>query len=196
MNLWKTILVSALVFGAGGFLFWGAFALEEGEKGKKIVAAQAEDGSFVVEVSEKPRAVVMVQCNEEEFQEAFARFQRHLRIDEVPLAVPAGPKWFALPEKLPEEVEPAKRVLVEWLKRHAPRRFVLLAHADCLLYDVVAAWQGKKDEVKRRQEKDMLEAERFLRAWFRETPVERYYCDTESSDEPGKVRMRFRRLEG
>jgi len=80
-----------------------------------------------------------------------------------------------------EELQPAKRAAIEYLKRHAPRRVILVAHSECLLYDTIAAWQDDLDAVKRRQHEHLVAARDAIRKWFPTTEVELYYADKDGN---------------
>ena len=59
---------------------------------------------------------------------------------------------------------------------------VLTAHSQCLIYDVIAAWQNKPDEVMMRQTEDLRKAREIIRSWFPETRVEIYYAEKQGDN--------------
>jgi len=81
-----------------------------------------------------------------------------------------------LPDGSPESLQAPKRALVRLLKQHSPRRVVLVAHSECLYYDVIAAWKDDLDGVKARQESDLREARALIESWFPDARVETYYA--------------------
>lgn len=179
---WKSIVLLSIAFVlVAGFLLWGVWQLEEAKKGVHTrVVEETDDGLLVVELKEKEKYDLTVQCDEENFQEAFRQFAKHVQADATvpPLTIPGGPLVIALADhELPENMQPVKRAAIEYLKRHAPKRVILLAHSECLLYDTIAAWQNNLDAVKQRQHADLIRARNVLKSWFPKTEVEIYYAD-------------------
>lgn len=183
------ILVGVGVLALAAALFIGAWVIEGGTILSKP-NAKASDGEYVVDLPPKVGIDLVVQCNEEYFQQAYQRFrEEHLGIQADPIAVPGGVKALAAVQgELPKEIEPVKRAVVEALKRHAPRRVVLTAHSECLLYDVIAAWQNQGDQVRVRQLDDLQTARNLIREWFPNTKVDIYYAQREGD------RLRFRQI--
>ena len=182
----KTLRIGAIVLlvcAVSGGLIYGAWWLEEYSKQIRTVVVEQPDGHiFAVEMDEKEGGTVFIQCDEEEFEEAFAKFRRFLNVDDAPLSIPGGPMGVAhIPAEVPSDLEPAKRALVEVLKRHSPKRVVLLAHSDCLLYDTVAAWNNQLDAVKERQSEDLKRAVRTLKQWLPKSEVQVYYARRENN---------------
>jgi hypothetical protein len=179
---WQRILMmSVLLALVAAGLIWVAWELEEGKKPVRTrVVEESADGNFVVEIREQESYDLIVHCDEEKFQEAFEKFTDHAQVESKypPLRVPGGPMVIALADlELPEELQPARRTAVEYLRRHAPRRVVLVAHSECLLYDSIAAWQDDLDGVKRRQHEHLVDARHAILRWFPDTEVELYYAD-------------------
>lgn len=173
------ILGTLVVVVISALLLYAAWALEEAKKSVRTVVIKNPSGNdlFVVELQEKQEGDILIQCNEERFQDAFGHFRKFLGVDTEPVAVPGGAMLLALPPtEVPEDLQPAKRVLVEVLKRHSPRRVILIAHSECLLYDVLAAWQDRLDEVKGRQETDLRRATDTIKTWFPNTEVDVFYA--------------------
>ncbi|MDO8676149.1 MAG: hypothetical protein Q7K16_00605 [Candidatus Azambacteria bacterium] len=184
----RWIFVGIGVLAVVGGLILGAWVLEGGiiisKPGAKVFG-----GEFVAELPPRVGIDLVLQCNEEFFQEAYQRFRKeHLGIETDPIAVPGGVKALvAIQGDLPKEFEPVKRAIVEALKRHSPRHVVLTAHSQCLLYDVIAAWQNKGDEVMARQLDDLHTARTIIRSWFPNAQVDIYYAQQEGGD-----RLRFK----
>ncbi len=175
------LVVSAvvLVVVASAALLYAAWALEESRKSVRTVVVQspAGDDTFVVELQEREGEDLIIQCSEERFRDAVRHFARFLGIESDPLDGPGGAMLLArLPDGSPESLEAPKRALVEVLKRHSPRRVVLVAHSECLIYDVVGAWKDDLEGVKARQESDLREARDLIKSWYPKARVETYYA--------------------
>lgn len=170
-----------LVFGVLAAMIYTAFFLEDAKKG--VTTRSVEEGAdprFAVEFHEREGDTVFVQCSEEHFGDAFAKFRDHLDVDGPPVSIPGGPLVIALAEtEIPENLKPAQRAAIEILKRHSPSRIILVAHTECLLYDTIAAWNDHLDEVTKRQIEDLDRATRVLREWFPKATVEAYYASKE-----------------
>ncbi len=168
-----------LVAASSAALLYAAWALEESRKAVRTIVVKNPEGedAFVVELKEREGEDLIVHCTEDHFQDAFGHFARFLGIDSPPIDAPGGVMLLGrVPEDVPEALRPAKRTLVEVLKRHSPRRVVLVAHSECLLYDAIAAWQDDLDAVKGRQELDLIQARKVIRSWFPKAQVEVYYA--------------------
>ncbi|GEM_PF-4887537 len=184
----RRVLIGIMVLAAVTLLIGGAWVLEGGKiPGLK---QSGKSGEFVAELPPRVGIDLVLQCDEEFFQAAYQRFRReHLGIETDPIAVPGGVKVLtALEGELPKQLEPFKRAVVEALKRQSPRRVVLTAHSQCLIYDVIAAWQNKPDEVTARQTDDLRKARDIIRSWFPDTKVEIYYAEKQGDS------LRFRPL--
>lgn len=142
---------------------------------------------FAVQLKEKERANILVCCTEEEYEEAFEKFGNHLRAEGRPvdesLKVPGGAMVLAMADvDLAQELKPAKRALVEVLKRHSPRHIVLVSHSECLLYDTVAAWKDRLNEVTAKQRADLETARRVIGEWLPAAKVELYYAERSGNE--------------
>jgi hypothetical protein len=180
-NWSRLALFTLLIAGVTAGAIWIAWELEERKKPVRTrVVGETEQGEFVVELEEQESFDLIVHCDEERFEEAFEEFTEHVDVESPypPLRVPGGPMVIAMADlELPEDLQPAKRAAVEYLRRHAPRRVILVAHGECLLYDTIAAWQDDLDAVKRRQHEHLVAARDVIRNWFPATEVELYYAD-------------------
>jgi hypothetical protein len=177
----KLALVTLLLGAVTGAAIWIAWELEEGKKPVRTeVVGETDEGHFVVEMKEQESFDLIVHCDEEKFQEAFEEFTDHVDVESPypPLRVPGGPMVIALADlELPEKLQPAKRAAVEYVKRHAPRRVILVAHSECLLYDTIAAWQDDLDAVKTRQHEHLIASRNVIKQWFPDAEVELFYAD-------------------
>lgn len=170
-----------LVGGALAALIYMALLLEDTKKG--VTTKSVEEGAdprFAVEFHEREGDAAFVQCSEDHFGDAFAKFRNHLDVDGPPVSIPGGPMVIALAEgELPDNLKPAQRAAIEILKRHSPSRIVLVGHTECLLYDTIAAWHDNLDEVTKRQVEDLDRAARVLHEWFPKAKIEVYYASKE-----------------
>ena len=183
---WRTlVLLTVLISLITAGVIWLAWELEESKKPVRTrVVGETEAGEFVVEMKEQESFDLIVHCDEARFEDAFEEFAEHTQIESPypPLRVPGGPMVIALADlELPEDLQPAKRAAIEYLKRHAPRRVVLVAHSECLLYDTIAAWQDDLDAVKRRQHEHLVAARDAIQKWFPTTEVELFYADKDGN---------------
>lgn len=178
----KLTFVSILVTLGLAALFWGVYELEEHRKAVRThVVGEGEDGTFRVEVADQKQFDLIVFCNEEKFQEAFRAFAESRKLEGTypPLILPGGPLAIAFADQeLPEELQAPKRVAIEYLKRHAPRKVILVAHSNCLLYDSIGAWYDAPiDDVRHAQHEHLIRAKHMIQEWLPETEVEIYYAD-------------------
>jgi len=174
----KTLLIVLGGLALLGAMIYGAWALEESSKTiKTVVIEQPGNHLFVVQMDEGEGETVLIECNEDRFEEAFGHFAKFLGVKSTPLNVIGGPMIVAhLPAEAPEKLKPVKRVAVEFLKRHSPRRIILLAHSECLAYDTIAAWENRLDEVQNRQLADVRRSVAVLRSWFPKSEIQVYYA--------------------
>ncbi len=186
----RFVLAATVALAVAAAVIWGAWALDESGPGQHTrVVGDGDDETFVVRIEDEPGETFVVQCNEERYLKAHSLFRDHIDVDTVPLAVPGGSMAIAkLPADLPESLAPARRTLVEFLERHCPKKLVLVAHEDCLLYDAIAAWQDRSDEVRGRQEEDLRAAVRVIHSWLPKTEVECWYAGRKGEE------LEFRRF--
>ncbi|TSC82723.1 MAG: hypothetical protein G01um101420_81 [Parcubacteria group bacterium Gr01-1014_20] len=180
----KTVVIAVLALALVGAILWGSWAYEESKKPVQTVVLKSQTNDlFVVTVKHKEGDDILIQCNEDDFKEAFEKFRNFLGVKVEPIEVPGGAMFFAIPPtEVPEKFEPAKRAVIEVLKRHSPRRVILIAHGDCLLYDVVGAWNNQPDEVESRQKADLARAREVIRTWFPKTQAIEIYYATKRGD--------------
>lgn len=175
----KTAIIVVLALALVGAILWGSWAYEESKKPVKTVVLKGDTSDFfVVTVKHKEGNDVLIQCDEDDFREAFEKLRNFLGVEVEPIEVPGGAMFFALPPtEVPEKFEPAKRAVIEFLKRHSPRRVILIAHSECLLYDVIGAWANQAPKVENRQKADLARAREAIRTWFPKTKsIEIYYA--------------------
>ena len=188
----KLTLFTVLFIAVTTLVIWVAWQAEEARLPVQTrIVGETDDGNFVVEMREKESYDLIVHCNEEKFQKAFEAFSANTKVVSPypPLRVPGGPMVIALADvELSETLQPAKRTAIEFLKRHAPRRVILVAHSECLLYDSIAAWQDHLDEVKRKQHEHLIMARDAITRWLPNTEVEIYYADKDGD------RLTFHRM--
>ncbi len=181
--------VALLIAGCAVALLFAAYALDEYRAGIHTVVVENSEGDdlFTVRLQDRQKEDLLIQCDEDDFQEAFARFSDFLPMKEVtPITVPGGPKFLRLlPGELSGNLEPAQRAFVEVLKRHSPGRIVLLGHSECLLYDVIAAWKDDLARVRQDQDHDLALATANLHAWFPSAEIVAYYAQRDGD------RLRF-----
>src|SRR3989344_7554565 len=98
----KTLLIALGSLALIGAMIYGAWVLEESSKAvKTVVVEQPGNHLFVVQVDEGEGETVLVQCNEDRFEETFSRFAKFLGVESTPLNVIGGPMIVA---HLPSEV--------------------------------------------------------------------------------------------
>jgi hypothetical protein len=157
-------------------ILYGASRLDEKGRPTDVAKSSGEKDLFVVEVKEEQRPTVVIECDEGVQADANARFREFLGVTGPPLSIPGGPMLLArLPEELSEEHGPLARSAIEVLKRYSPDRVVLVAHSDCLLYDVAGAYMDLKEFVPVAQETDLAKAAKHVRSWLPRARIEAYY---------------------
>lgn len=124
---------------------------------------------------------VLIGCSEDHLTTPNKEFAKWKGLQGTPLALPGGPLALAHLEDLQvsEQFKPAQRAAVELLKRHSPKRIVVVAHSMCLYYDTMAAWSNSLSQVRERQVTDMHRALHLLREWFPQAEVSGYMADEE-----------------
>lgn len=184
----KPLVVGLLLVGCALSLLFAAYALDEYRAGIHTVVVENPEGDlFTVRLPDQPKEDLLIQCEEGEFQEAFARFSEFLGMKEVSrISLPGGAKFLRLlPGELSGPLEPAQRAFVEVLRRHSPGRIVLVGHSECLLYDAIAAWRGELARVRGDQDRDAALALEKLHAWFPGVELTAYYAERDGD------RLRF-----
>lgn len=186
MNLRWLGLGLALILAIVGVI-WLASAFESGTLGKP--KAPPVEG-LVVELKPQDRDDYVVVCNEAAFREAFERFGKYVKVTTDALTAPGGPAVIALGDvEVPMELQRPKRVVIEVLKRHSPKRVVLMAHEECLIDDSIGAWYDDPGGVRRRQYVQLARARQAIHQWLPTTIVEIYY-----GEKYGTNKMRFFRV--
>jgi hypothetical protein len=184
----KPLVVGLLLAACAVSLLFAAYALDEYRAGIHTVVVETPEGDlFTVRLPERPKEDLLIQCEEDELQDAFGRFTDFLGMAGVErVRLPGGAKFLRLlPGELTGPLEPAQRAFVEVLKRHSPGRIVVLGHSECLLYDAIAAWRGDVARVRGDQDRDAALALEKLHAWFPDAEVAAYYAERDGD------RLRF-----
>lgn len=172
------IITILLAIGATVGLLMLAWQADLSKKPVKttVVTENNDDGSLTVEIKSQQHGEHIVCCNEKHFTEAFEQLKDFVDVKDNTLRAPGGAMLLALADRdLNEELQAPKRVLIEVLKRHSPKRVVLVAHEECLIYDSIGAWRDRPEEVKALQIQHLLQAKELLNEWFPKTEVELYY---------------------
>jgi hypothetical protein len=170
-----TASVLGLVLIAG---LWGIWAFES-----RSAAKETDDGEFSFQLKEKQgTGDVLIICPEEILSEPGEAFAKWLKLDGLPLKAPGGVLLTARLNDLTldESLKPMQRALVEVLKRHSPRRVVLVAHTYCVYYDTIAAWNDDLANVRKRQIADMRASMEVLRSWFPRAEISAYLAEEDA----------------
>lgn len=177
------IVVAALFTG----LIWWASAYESGRLGRPKSKA---DQGLIVKLKPEERPEYVLVCNETKFRDAFERFGTYVKVSLDPLMAPGGPAVLTLGDiEVPPELQRHQRVTVEFLKRHSPKRVVLMAHEECLIDDSIGAWLNDPGRVRLRQIAQLGKARSVIQVWLPTTAVELYY-----GENYGQHEMRFFRI--
>jgi hypothetical protein len=195
----RRIVVAVLVVAVLAGIAFGLYSVWRWEDRSTLPPTPAApppgEDLFVTELPAKPVRIAWIQCNEDEYEESFETFRRELGVKDDPYEILGGPILITLtPElgDLPDLLERGKQVTIEYLRKKAPDRFVLLAHEGCEISDYIGAWKGlPEDEVRERQVGDLRRAYDVLREWFPGVPVELYYVDREEGMPGEPVTLRF-----
>jgi hypothetical protein len=166
-----------------GLVLWLAWTLDPRTLDKKTDSKSQEEFSYKLQPGPTTINVdVLLSCNEEEVRKPTTKFAEWLKLKGLPLYLPGGPLALARLDgvRLAEEFKPAQRGVIEILKRHNPRRVVLITHTMCIYYDTVAAWQDSLPQVLERQKEDMNAAIHLLRGALPQTKIEGYVAKKES----------------
>lgn len=180
---WIAIILAGILLVGGALLF--AHAVESGRF--RQVKADKADRTLVVNIEPYEHVDYVVFCNEERFLDAFERFRRFVEVKTEALKAPGGPLLIALADvDLSPELRAPQRVLIEVLKRHTPKRVVLMAHQGCLIDDSIGAWLNNPTSVRRRQFAHLYQARQVILTWFPSTTVEVFY-----GEQIGERQLRF-----
>ncbi len=175
MSHLKLLAALVIIPTLAGLMLYGAWSLEEGDRPTQEV--KSEDGVFTVSVEDEPGSTLVIECDEGLFGDANARFRDHLGLDGPPLNLPGGPMLLAkLPDELSTEHGPLARSAIEFIKRHSPEKIILIAHSDCLVYDVAGAWVDRSEFVRFKQYADLGAAAKLISSWLPNIRVEAYYA--------------------
>jgi hypothetical protein len=166
------IIAGLAVLTAG--LIW-VWHLDDPGGSQKITKIKGEE-FFSVRLNQDQGADIIIQCNEDDYQSVFAAFRKSLKINSEPLALTGGPLLLTAFTELPEQLSPLKRAAIEFLKRHSPRRIVLIGHDNCLVYDMINAWQGETGKTTADPLSDLNKAEQTVKEWFPTAVVESYFA--------------------
>ncbi|MBT4849356.1 hypothetical protein HON36_00715 [Candidatus Parcubacteria bacterium] len=152
-----------------------------------VVTENVDDGSITVDIKSQQQGEHIVCCNEGHFKDAFKHLKNFAEVKDKTLKAPGGPMLIAMANgDLHEDLQAPKRVLIEVLKRHSPKRIVLVAHEECLIYDSVGAWQNEPERVRALQLEHLRQAKSIINEWFPKTEVEIYY-----GEKVGETQLRF-----
>jgi hypothetical protein len=149
-------------------------------------AAQNENEVFSYPLPDEMNGAmgdILISCNEEALGTPTTEFAKWKGLQGVPLALPGGP--FAISRlndvAISDQIKPAQRAAIEMLKRHSPRRVVLVAHDMCLYYDTIAAWNDTLSKAHQHQADDLEAAMRVMREWFPKAEVSGYNARIENN---------------
>ncbi len=175
----KRLAVVLVIIGVVAIALWGAWRLES--KSGANVSNQVPGAEFSYKLPQQTASDVgdvLITCTEDVMDAPSGEFAKWLGLQGIPLELPGGPLSIArlsdsvTPDKaLMELLNPFQRVAVEVLKRHTPRKVVLVTHDMCIYYDALAAWQNNLSQVQARQRSDMSAALNTLRLWFPQAEI-------------------------
>lgn len=168
------VVVSLVVL----FVIW---RFEGAHQKKDVEASVSQEFSYQIEKS-ADTGDLLLTCSEEIMNKPIAAFARWLKIEGPPLQVPSG--HLLIPQlntiEIGEEFKPAQRVVRELLKRHSPRKVVLVAHTNCVYYDTMAAWQDSLATVRQKQVDDLRATAKLVREWLVTSEVQTYLAEEEN----------------
>ena len=180
MNIRFLVTASVLVLVVGAGL-WGVWAFESGSAAN----GAADSGEFSYQLPQKASdgTDILLMCAEDVLAEPADAFSKWLKLDGIPLRMPGGALLLARLNDvtLDQSLKPAQRAAVEILKRHSPRRVVLVAHTNCIYYDTLAAWNNSVAGVRRRQIADMRTTMGVLHEWFPRADVSGYLAEEDGN---------------
>lgn len=187
MGWLKGVLIAVAIVLVTVAIIYGASQLDQ-KKSRHPAPAEEAIPTLIVDLPAQKQDDLLLMCNENEYQTGFERFRQFVQIGTQPIAVPGGPMLVAVTDvQLDSTLQAPKRALVEVLKRHTPRRVVLMSHDGCLYYDTVSAWLNDPSHVRVRQYADLARAESVVHTWFPNATVEVWH-----GERYGQQQMRFR----
>ena len=181
VNVWLGVVFCILIIAAVAGLIY----VWEVNKPKQPVPAESSEGYlFTSELEPRETATIVIQCDEERYQNSFNDFVAEGLKEEKAdvVGVTGGPRWFVLPvhAELPSWLKPAKRVTIEFLKRHSPGKVILIAHQHCIINDVVAAWKDEKF-TKEQEIEQLKQAAEIIKSWLPASEIKMYYAEETGS---------------
>ncbi len=172
----KRLLLVLAILASLVWILFAAADLDDQQRPTKSAEVSGKD-LFVVEVREEDRPIVVIECDEGVNGDANARFREYLGVSGPPISIPGGPLLLAKAgSELSDEHGSIARSVIEVLKRYSPERVILIAHSECLLYDVGGAYLGHSEMVPLAQRADLIKAAQFVKDWLPRTKVEAYYA--------------------
>lgn len=155
--------------------------LEGAHQERDVLPSASQEFSYPLERS-AGTGDLLLTCSEEIMNKPIAAFARWLKIEGPPIQVPSG--HMLIPQlnnvEIGEEFKPAQRAVQELLKRHSPRKVVLVAHTNCVYYDTVAAWQDSLATVRQKQIDDLKATAGLVREWLVKSEVQTYLAEEEN----------------
>lgn len=182
VNIWPgvvfTIVIIAVVVGLVVYS-------DQSNKNKQQLSMTSNEGYlFTSEIEPRETATIVIQCDEERYQKSLNDFvAKGLKEEKADVVgVTGGPRWFVLPvhAELPSWLKPAKRVTIEFLKRHSPGKIILIAHQHCIINDVIAAWKDEKF-TKEQEIEQLKQSAELLKSWFPVSEIRMYYAEERDS---------------
>lgn len=176
----RPIIIGLAAMALISLVLWGAWVLESSSSQESAERGNETEFAYkLLPETDDAHSDVLIGCNEDVVETPNAEFAKWKGLEGVPLALPGGPMTVARLNDVTVngQFKPAQRAAVEVLKRHSPRRIVLVAHTMCLYYDTIAAWNNSLPQVRERQVKDMDVALRLLREWFPQAEISGYMAE-------------------
>ncbi len=177
------VIWMAIIVGSVALILSAAWILDPSSARERV--AEKEGAEFSYELppeKETANSDILIGCSEDIVETPNMEFAKWKGLHGVPLALPGGPLALAHLDdvKMGEHFKPAQRASVEVLKRHSPRKIVVVAHTMCLYYDTIAAWNNSLSQVRERQMQDMQAALHLLREWFPQADISGYMAEEKS----------------
>lgn len=172
------VAVVALVFA----LLWGAWVFDPSAAREREAKEAGAEFAYKLPEEDRPQSDILIGCSEHVVETPNAEFAKWKDLRGAPLALPGGALALAHIDDVgvSEQFKPAQRAAVEVLKRHSPRKIVLVSHSMCLYYDTIAAWNNSLPQVRERQVQDMHAALHLLREWFPQADISGYMAEEEN----------------